>query len=79
MLHPDFDLPEPTSYTTLKSLTLAAMALSETDVGALKHLGILVNIYFDALYNPPVGIVGVGAITYAESALVAYQLERLTQ
>lgn len=76
-LHPDFDLPVSTPYTSLKGLTLAVMALSETDVEALKYLGVLVNVYFDALHNPPLGIIGVGAITYAESVLVAYQLERI--
>jgi hypothetical protein len=33
----------------------------------------LLNIYYDALGNPPEGIIGVGAITYAEQKLVEAQ------
>jgi hypothetical protein len=33
----------------------------------------LVNIYFDALQNPPEGVVGAGAISYAEQKLVEAQ------
>ena len=38
-----------------------------------RRLGKLVAVYFDALHNPPEGIIGVGAITYAEQCLVAAQ------
>lgn len=33
----------------------------------------LSKVYFDALNNPPEGIIGVGAITYAECMLIAAQ------
>ena len=33
----------------------------------------LVDVYFDAIHNPPEGVVGVGAITYAERQLMLAQ------
>ena len=33
----------------------------------------LVNVYYDALNNPPEGVIGVGAITYAEQKLMEAQ------
>ena len=33
----------------------------------------LSKVYFDALNNPPEGVIGVGAITYAEDMLIAAQ------
>jgi len=35
----------------------------------------LFRVYNDAKDNPPEGIIGVGAITYAEEKLIQYQLE----
>lgn len=32
-----------------------------------------IKVYWDAYYNPPVGVVGVGRITYAEQQLVLAQ------
>ena len=33
------------------------------------EINLLVKIYFDALYNPPEGVIGVGAISYVEQKL----------
>lgn len=33
----------------------------------------LVRAYFDALHNPPEGVIGVGAVTYAEGVLLEKQ------
>lgn len=37
------------------------------------RLSVLARVYFKALHNPPDGVVGVGAITYAEKKLVDFQ------
>lgn len=39
----------------------------------------LLRVYWDAYYHPPTGVVGVGIVSYAESALVAYQLKGATK
>lgn len=60
-------------YHNVKDLSLAAMSwasLSKQDQDNLKNL---VKIYFDVLYNPPEGVIGVGAITYAEQQLLLAQ------
>ena len=33
----------------------------------------LINVYFEALHCPPPGVIGVGAISYAERVLIAAQ------
>jgi hypothetical protein len=40
----------------------------------LMRLAELVKVYFEAEGNPPEGIIGVGAITYAEQMLQAAQV-----
>lgn len=62
-------------YTDLPALLSAASQLSAEDVESLKRLGRLIVVYQTALYNPPDGVIGVGAITYAEQALINHQLE----
>lgn len=37
------------------------------------HLKHLLLVYFEAFAKPPEGVIGVGAITYAEDALAAAQ------
>jgi len=37
------------------------------------RLSILARVYFKALHNPPDGVIGVGAITYAEKKLCDFQ------
>jgi hypothetical protein len=59
----------------IKDLSLAAMAWSSLSKDDQDNLAKLVNLYFDALYNPPEGVIGVGAITYAERQLILAQGE----
>jgi hypothetical protein len=61
-------------YLDFDSLCQAASQTSLDDTESLKRLGELFKVYWDAKNSPPYGIIGVGAITYAESVLVAYQL-----
>jgi hypothetical protein len=42
----------------------------------MEKLNKLFKVYFDAERNPPFGVIGVGCITYAEDALIAYQLKK---
>lgn len=56
-------------YHNIKDLSLAAMAWAGLSDGDQNNLVKLVNLYFGALYNPPEGVIGVGAITYAEDQL----------
>ena len=42
------------------------------------YLVALSRIYYDALDNPPEGVIGVGAITYAQDMLVKSQLDKET-
>ena len=62
-------------YTDLPALLSAASSLSAEDVESLRRLGDLIRVYQSALHNPPDGVIGVGAITYAEQALINHQLE----
>ena len=39
----------------------------------MQRLSVLARVYFKALHNPPDGVIGVGAITYAENKLVDFQ------
>lgn len=45
----------------------------EDDKQDFSDLRKLVEVYYDALNNPPEGVIGVGAITYAEQKLVEAQ------
>ena len=63
-------------YTDLTSLLSAALQLSADDTKSLRRLGELVRVYQTALHNPPDGVIGVGAITFAEQALINHQLEK---
>lgn len=63
-------------YTSLTEILSAAMGLStEEDVEQLQRLGVLIGVYHKALHNPPDGVIGVGAITYAEQSLITHQKE----
>lgn len=62
-------------YCDLDSLALAAANTDQNDKLQLQALGRLVAIYFDALHNPPDGVIGVGAISYAEAMLIDRQLD----
>lgn len=45
----------------------------EDDKQDFSDLRNLVTVYYDALNNPPEGVIGVGAVTYAEQKLVEAQ------
>ena len=61
-------------YCDLDSLALAAANTDQNDKLQLQALGRLTAVYFNALNNPPDGVIGVGAISYAEAMLVDHQL-----
>lgn len=62
-------------YTDLESLCQAIwQGGKDDDPGWVKELGRLTKVYWDAYHNPPEGVIGVGAITYAQEALIAAQL-----
>lgn len=60
-------------YHNLKDLSLAAMAWDNLTNDEKDTLKDLVDLYFAALNNPPMGVIGVGAITYAERQLMLAQ------
>lgn len=62
-------------YLTFESFCIAASQTSLGDTNSLKRLGELFKVCWDAKNNPPEYVIGVGAITYAESVLLNYQLK----
>jgi len=52
---------------------LSDMTLDEVKGPKGDAIGQLIKVYFNALHNPPLGVIGVGAITYAEDSLIAHQ------
>ena len=64
-------------YTDFDSLCLATSQTDASDIESLKRLGELFRVYFEARDNPPYGVIGVGAITYAESVLLDFQLNEV--
>ena len=58
-------------YTDLEALCQALWQADENDTDGIKELGRLTKVYWDAYHNPPEGV---GAITYAQEALIAAQL-----
>ena len=63
-------------YDSLESLVLLLSQIDTTDTEQMEKLNKLFKVYFDAERNPPFGVIGVGCITYAEDALIAYQLKK---
>lgn len=61
-------------YTDLEALCQAIWQADENDKAGFKELGRLTKVYWDAYHNPPEGVIGVGAITYAQEALIKAQL-----
>ena len=51
----------------------AAYDADPLDTDATKRVAELIKVYFDALHCPPPGVIGVGAISYAERVLIAAQ------
>lgn len=61
-------------YTDMGSLVLAIWQTDADDVESLKRFADIARAYYDAMHNAPDGIFGVGAIVYAEQAMINYQL-----
>ena len=61
------------AYKNLKELAAAAMDVDLKDVEKTRYIGNLISVYFDAEKNPPEGVIGVGAITYAQQQLIKAQ------
>ena len=62
-------------YTDLEALCQALWQANENDdPDGVKELVRLTKVYWQAFQNPPEGIIGVGAITYAQAALIEAQL-----
>lgn len=60
---------------TFSDLVELAESIDVADQTAKNHWRDMFHVYNTALNNPPEGIIGVGAITYAEKALSAFQGE----
>lgn len=60
-------------YRNMTDLCNATFELDTGDIEGVAKMRRLLSVYFDALYNPPEGIIGVGAITYAEQMLIKAQ------
>ena len=56
----------------ISDLVWALEALDINDAAAKNDWRDLFHVYNTALNNPPVGVIGVGAITYAESRIVGF-------
>jgi hypothetical protein len=63
-------------YTDIEALAIAAHQIDLSDDEQVSKLRRLIRIYWDAYHNPPEGIIGVGAITYAQDALIEAQLNQ---
>ena len=62
-----------TNILTFEDLAAAAGAIDLSDEAGKNHWRDLYHVYNDALNNPPSGVIGVGAITYAEQMLAEFQ------
>lgn len=60
---------------TFKDLAAAAESINLNDESAKNNWRDLYHVYNEALNNPPNGVIGVGAITYAELKLAQFQKE----
>lgn len=54
-----------------------AASMDVNDESAKRQWRDLFHVYNTALNNPPAGVIGVGAITYAEQELAKYQEESI--
>ena len=61
------------TYKNLNDLALAAMDVDLKDTEQAQRMAELIRVYFDAEKNPPEGVIGVGAISYAEYQLIKAQ------
>lgn len=62
-------------YASLSELAQALDQIDMTDTDQIERFRRLIRVYMDASQNPPDGVIGVGIITYAESALVSAQVD----
>ena len=62
-------------YTSLNGLARAFCQIDMTDKAQIEIFRRLVAVYMNASQNPPNGVIGVGIITHAESALIAAQID----
>jgi len=60
---------------TFNDLVIAADTIDINDESAKHNWRDLYHVYNEALNNPPNGVIGVGAITYAEQMLAEFQAE----
>ena len=60
---------------TFLDLVKIAESLDVNDEAAKRQWRDLFHVYNTALNNPPEGVIGVGAITYAQQELAKYQEE----
>ena len=65
-------------YTDIEALAIAINQIDLSDDEQVNKLRRLVQTYWDVYHNPPEGIIGVGAITYAQDALIEAQLNEET-
>ena len=65
-------------YTDIEALAIAINQIDLSDDEQVNKLRRLVQTYWDAYHNPPEGIICVGAITYAQDALIEAQLNQET-
>jgi hypothetical protein len=65
-------------YTDIEALAIAINQIDLSDDEQVNKLRRLVQTYWDAYHNPPEGVIGVGAITYAQDALIEAQLNEET-
>ena len=61
-------------YCTFLDITKKLSTMIDIHNEETSDLGVLASVYFDALENPPAGVIGVGAITHAEQAIQAFQV-----
>lgn len=61
------------TYKNLRDLAAAAMDVDLKDTEQSQRIAELIRVYFDAEKNPPEGVIGVGAISYAEYQLIKAQ------
>ena len=61
------------TYKNMEELCRDIFECDEGDKERLYYLGGLAKVYWDAFYNPPEGVIGVGAVTYAEQKLIEAQ------
>ena len=65
---------KPMIYENLDSIVALCGNFDCLSKGDKAYVSAMLKTYWEAYHNPPPGIIGVGAVTYAEGALIAFQL-----